>query len=178
MAEGRIIARTATFALFRSPITLLDPGPTGKHSKANIYYALCVNRTTGRLDVIVWTTKAETAAQRAPATMVRMKPAAMFQCDLDVRVKRILGMVPYSWSFAMKKLPPGRKLRVPPALGARIIEVSRHPVKSDPEELERLLRKAIPATPDADVAGDGTVSPKGDGAVRRTASPPPYRTVQ
>ena len=47
MAEGRIIARTATFALFRSPVTMVDPGPGGKHSKANLHYAFCVNRTTG-----------------------------------------------------------------------------------------------------------------------------------
>jgi hypothetical protein len=93
MAEGRIIVRTATFALFRSPITLLDPG-SGKHSKANIYYALCAHRTTGRLDVIVWTMKPEPAAQQVIATMVKMNPAAVFQCDLDVRAKRILGMVP------------------------------------------------------------------------------------
>ena len=51
MAEGRIIARTATFALFRSPVTVLDPGPAGKHSKANIHYAMCANRITGKLDV-------------------------------------------------------------------------------------------------------------------------------
>ena len=75
MAEGRIIARTATFALFRSPVTVLDPGGAGKHSKANIHYAFSANRTTGRLDVIVWTTKPGTVAQHAP-TMVKLKPNA------------------------------------------------------------------------------------------------------
>lgn len=64
MAEGRIIARTATFALFRSPVTVLEPGPGGKHSKANLHYAFCANRTTGRLDVAVWAMKPEPALNR------------------------------------------------------------------------------------------------------------------
>ena len=118
MAEGRIIARTATFALFRSPVTVLDPGPAGKHSKANIHYAMCANRTTGKLDVLVWTVKPESTTQQALATMIKLKPAAVFQCELDVHAKRILGTVPYSWSFAMRHLPPGAKLRVPPVTGA------------------------------------------------------------
>lgn len=175
MAEGRIIARTPTFALFRSPITLLDPGPSGRHSKANIHYAMCVNRTTGKLDVIVWTVKSESGPQQVPGTVVRMKSAAVFQCELDVRAKRILGTVPYSWSFAMRDLPPGSRLRVPPAVGVRMVEASRHPANSDPEELELLLQEIIPSTPAADIAGDKTVVPASDGAVRRTAVPPPYR---
>ena len=178
MAEGRIIARTATFALFRSPITLLDPGSSGRHSKANIHYAMCVNRTTGKLEVIVWAVKSDSGAQQVPATVVRMKPASVFQCELDVRAKRILGTVPYSWSFAMRDLPPGWKLRVPPAIGVRMVEAVRHPATSDPDELELLLQKIIPTTPAADIAGDKTVVPATDRAVRRTAVPPPYRTVE
>ena len=63
MAEGRIIARTASFALFRSPVTVTDPTTPGKHNKANIYYAFCAIRRTGRLDVIVWTAKSSTSAR-------------------------------------------------------------------------------------------------------------------
>ena len=178
MAEGRIIARTATFALFRSPVTILDTVTGGKHSKANINYAFCVNRTTGRLDVAVWTMKPESSPQQAPATMVKLAADAVFPCDLDVRVKRILRTVPYSWSFAMKDLPPGKKLSVPHALGTLIVETSRHPAESDPDELERLLRKAFSTVPDADMADDKTAVPSSDGAVRRTAIPPPYQKVQ
>lgn len=81
MANGRIIARTATFALFRSPVTLLDSGPVAKHSKADIYYAFCVNRTTGRLDVAVWTLKPESAPSRPPprwssSPRIRSSPAS------------------------------------------------------------------------------------------------------
>jgi hypothetical protein len=175
LAEGRIIARTATFALFRSPVTMLDPGPGGKHGKANLYYAFCVNHATGRLDVAVWNMKPESTAQTAPAVMAKLAADAVFTCKLDVKAKRILGTVPYSWSFAMTDLPPGQKLRVPPTLGALIVETSRHPAESDPDELERLLRKTLATIPDADIAGDKTAVPTTDNAVRRTAIPPPYR---
>jgi hypothetical protein len=178
MAEGRIIARTPTFALFRSPITVLDPGPAGKHSKANIHYALCVNRTTGKLDVLCWTVKPESTVQPAFAAMVRLKPAVVFQCELDVHAKRILGTVPFSWSFAMRELPPGVKLPVPPATSARIVAATRRPVDLDPDDLEVLLQQIIPTTPDAGIASDQPPLPAADAGVRRTAIPPPYRTTE
>jgi hypothetical protein len=174
MAEGRIIVRTATFALFRSPVTVLDPGGAGKHSKANIHYALCANRTTGKLDVIVWTMKPGTVTQHAPA-MVKMKASAVFRCELDVRARRILGTVPYSWSFAMRELPPGSKLRVPPAVGLQIVEASRHPAELDPDDFELLLQKLIPATPDPGLAGENSLPPRRDGSIRSTAMPIPER---
>ena len=175
MAEGRIIARTATFALFRSPVTMVDRRTGGKHSKANLHYAFCVNHMTGQLDVAVWSMKPESGAQQAPATMVKLAANAVFSCELDVKAKRILGTVPYSWSFAMPDLPPGQQVRVPPALGSLIVETSRHPAECDPDELERLLRKTLSTVPDADVASETTAVPTTDGAVRRTAIPPPYR---
>ena len=122
--------------------------------------------------------KLESAPQQAPVTMVKLAADAVFPCELDVRAKRILGTVPYSWSFGMRDLPPGRKLRVPPALGALIVETSRHPAESDPDELERLLRKTLSTVPDADMASDKTAVPTTDNAVRRTAIPPPYRRPQ
>jgi hypothetical protein len=179
MSEGRIIARTVSFALFRSPVTVVDPATPGRHNKANIYYAFCANRTTGRLDVVVWTAKPGTAAPQAPAAMVRMKSAAVFQCELDVRAKRILGTVPYSWSFAMRELPPGTKLPVPPALGPQIVEATRRSAEpSDSEDLELLLQKHIPATPDPDLADENAVAPTRDATIRRTTIPPPYRTAE
>ena len=66
--------------------------------------------------------------------MVRMKSAAVFKCELDVRAKRILGTVPYSWSFAMRDLPPGPKLRVPPTVGAR----SSRPAATRPRASARI----------------------------------------
>jgi hypothetical protein len=174
MAEGRIIARTATFALFRSPVTIVDTGVAGKHSKASLHYAFCANHATGKLDVAVWTMKPDSGSQQAPATMVKLAADPVFPCELDVRAKRILGTVPYSWSFAMRELPPGRELRVPPSLGALIAKTSRHPAESDPEELERLFIETLSTVPDTDLASDKGADSTTDGAVRRTAIPPPY----
>jgi hypothetical protein len=178
MAEGRIIARTTTFALFRSPVTMLDAA--GKHAKFNLHYAFCVERTTGRLHVGVWTMRQSGEPLQAPVTMVKLESDAMFPCDVDVHARRILGTVPFSWSFAVRSLPPGQKLRVPPALGRQIVETSRHPVESDPGELERLLLETLsPVADPSNVAGRGTAtSTTTDRAVRRTAIPPPYRKPQ
>jgi hypothetical protein len=161
LAEGRIIARTPTFALFRSPATVVGPG--NEHRKTNLYYAFCVERSTGKLEVAVWTMSPEAKSLRPPGALVRLGSNPRFDCQLDVRAKRILGTVPYSWSFALRTLPAGRTLRVAPPLGELIATIGRHPAEGDPEELERLLMKTMGATTDAD---------KG---VRRTAIPPPYR---
>jgi len=176
MKEGRIIARTPTFALFRSPVTVVVGG--NKHHKVNLYYAFYVERTTGRLQVGIWTMRTEPELQQAPATMYVLAPNPNFDCELDVKAKRILGTVPYSWSFAMRYLPPGRPLRVSPALGKMIVACSRRPAESDPEELERLLAQTFSAAVARDVAHDKTATPKTDTAVRSTAIPPPYRSSE
>jgi hypothetical protein len=176
MKEGRIIARTPTFALFRSPVTVVAAG--NKHRKVDICYAFCVERTTGRLRVGVWTMRPEAEPQQAPATMVKMASDPIFHCELDVKAKKILGTVPYTWSFAMRTLPPGNALRVPPALGERIVATSQHPAGSDSDELERLLMQTLSTVPELNVVGNKRALPKADGAVRSTAIPPPYRKPQ
>jgi len=160
MAEGRIIARTPTFALFRSPATVVAGN---EHRRVNLCYAFCVERSTGKLEVAVWTMSTDTKLQKAPSSLVKLSANPLFDCQIDVRAKRILGTVPYSWSFALRTLPPGRSLRVPPLLGELIATTGRHPAEGDPEELERLLMKTLSTSPDV------------DRAVRRTAIPPPYR---
>jgi hypothetical protein len=158
LAEGRIIARTPTFALFRSPATVVLS--TNEHRKLNLCYAFCVERTTGKLNVGVWTMPLETKSQRAPSALVRLGSDPIFDCQIDVRAKRILGTVPYSWSFAMRSLPPGRPLRIPPALGELIALTNHRPDESDTEELERQLLLTLSSTT--------------DNGIRRTAIPPPY----
>jgi hypothetical protein len=164
MSEGRIIARTPTFALFRGPATVVVPG--NEHVRVSLYYAFCVERTTGKLRVGVWTMLPETKPQKAPASLVRLGSKPIFDCQLDVKARRILGTVPFSWSFALRTLPPGKALRVPAALGELITTTARHPNEGDTEELERELMKTLAAVPEADKA------------VRQTAVPPPYRKPQ
>jgi hypothetical protein len=156
LQEGRIIARTATFALFRSPTTQLL---AGKHRRVDIYYAFCVERTTGRLRVGVWSTPTDSDPRQAPAQLVRLGANPVYNCDVDVHAKRILGTVPYSWSFAMKSLPPGRSLRVPAELGEIIATTARRPKDADTEELERLLMETLSTAPDTEKVGVRTTAP-------------------
>ena len=195
MAEGRIIARTPTFALFRAPITMIDTG--GKHSKFNIHYAFCVEHTTGKLHVGVWALRPPSEPQQAPTTIVRLSSSnPMFPCELDVKARRILGTVPFSWSFAVRTLPPGDRLRVPPSLGRLILDTTRRPA-SFTDELERQLVKLLKPAEESNVAGnkstmpgigdskptapnvadDKPITPRVDRSVRRTAIPPHYQRL-
>jgi hypothetical protein len=177
MAEGRIIARTPTFALFRSPVTVVMGG---EHRKAKVYYAFCVERNTGKLRVAVWMMRPELKPVQPPATVVKLESKGAFDCQIDVRAKRILGTVPYSWSFAMRSLPPGRPVRVSAALGEHIVACTQKPADADLEVFERLLLETLDGVPDS---GQGQavrkpMTPAPDHAIRQTASPPPYRKAE
>jgi hypothetical protein len=179
MAEGRIIARTPTFALFRSPVTVVMEG---EHKKAKLYYAFCVDRNTGRLRVAAWTMRPEQKPAQPPTTLVKLESDGAFDCQIDVRAKRIFGTVPYSWSFAMRTLPPGRLLKVPVAVGEQIVSVAcvRQPAAAEIDELERLLLETLAAVPDSvsNKAGRKALVPAADRAIRRTASPPTDRQTE
>jgi hypothetical protein len=165
MAEGRIIARTPTFALFRSPATVVAAG--NEHRKVNLNYAFCVERTTGKLQVGLWTSALEAKESRPPQAMVRLNSDPIFDCKIDVQAKKVFGVtVPLTWSFAMGVLPAGQRVTVPPSLGELIVTTARNPNDGDPEELERALEKTL-----AKVA-------ETDKNVRRTAIPPPLRRVE
>jgi hypothetical protein len=157
LAEGQIIARTATFALFRTPTTQLL---AGKHRRVDLYYAFCVDRASGRLRVAVWSMLPDAEPRQAPSLLVRLGANPIYDCDIDVKAKKILGaVVPFTWSFAMKALPPGRSLRVPAPLGELIATTTRHPADGDTEQLERLLMETLSTAPDAEKVGLRTTAP-------------------
>jgi hypothetical protein len=159
MAEGRIIARTPTFALFRSPATVVAAG--NEHRRVNLNYAFCVERNTGKLQVGVWTSAIEAKMSRPPQTMARLGVNPIFDCKIDVQSQKLFGVtVPLSWSFAMSELP-GRPVPVPKTLGELIVAMAKSPNDGDPEELEQALDKVLV----------NIVQP--DKNVRRTAIPPP-----
>jgi hypothetical protein len=160
LSEGRLIARTATFGLFRAPANLLV---NGKHRRILLYYAFCVERTTGQLCVGVWAMAPESETQHPPQALVKLKEDPVYDCQLDVHAKRLLNTIPYSWSFAMRSLPPGRTVRVPAPLGKQIVAMVRHPLDADPEELERALMTILYDPQPAKTT------------VRHTAVPPPHR---
>jgi hypothetical protein len=150
LAEARIVAFTSTFALLRAP-GMLVVGE--KHCKVDMYYAFCVEPTTGRLRVGVWAMWPQ-GKQPPPPSVVLLSPNTVFQCAVDVQARRVLGTVPYSWSFAMQKLPPGKPIPIKgdKPLGDRIVAVTNHPKDVDSGELERMLRKILFAAP-VDTAG-------------------------
>ena len=162
LAEARLVARTPSFALLRSPAMLVV---AGKHRKVDLYYAFCVDRTTGRLRVGLWSMWPGTIQQPPPPALIELAPKTLFDCTVDVHAKRLLGTIPISWSFAMRSLPPGRSVRVGTALGQQIVTLARHPADVDAEELERMLRQALSPTPD----------PGANRAGYQTLTPPPYR---
>jgi hypothetical protein len=136
LAEGRIIARTPTFALFRTPATLVV---AGKHRKIALYYAFCVEASTGQLHSAVWAMKPDGEPQRPPSALVKLSKKAIFDCELDVKAKRILGRIPVSWSFAMRTLPPGVSVRVPDDLAELIVATAKRPADGDTKKLEESL---------------------------------------
>ena len=72
--------------------------------------------------------------------MVRLGSKPVFDCPIDVRPNKFIGVtVPFSWSFAMSKLPPGQKVFVPRTLGDLIVTTSKSPNDGEPEELEEAL---------------------------------------
>jgi len=157
LGEGRIIARTATFALFRTPTTQLL---AGNHRRVDLYYAFCVERTTGRLRVGVWSMLPDAEPRQAPSLVVKLGTNPVYDCDIDVKARKILGaVVPFTWSFAMKSLPPGRSLRVAAPLGDLIASTTRRPAAADTEELERLLMETLSTAPDTEKVGLRTTAP-------------------
>jgi hypothetical protein len=156
LAEGRIIARTSTFALLRGPVTL---AVGGKHRKVDLFYAFCVEHTTGRLRVAVWSMASGRGPHPPPTELVVLGGKPTFQCELDVQARRLLGTIPVSWSFAMRSLPPGRSLRVPPALGDLIVATARHPDPDLAKDLERVLGKTLSSVREYTKAGYETADP-------------------
>jgi hypothetical protein len=141
LAEARLIARTSTFALLRTPAMMVVQG---KHCKVDLYYAFCVEPTTGRLRVGVWSMWPQSVTKQPPPPEVHsLSPQMTFDCEVDVHAKRVLGTIPYSWSFAMRKLPPGQRIKVNKPLGEKIVAVTKRPVDVDPEALESMLRKIL-----------------------------------
>lgn len=164
MMKGCIIARTPTFALFRTPVTVVAAG--NEHRKVNLNYAFCVERTTGKLQVGLWTSALEPKASLPPQRMVRLNSNPIFDCKIDVQQTKFAGVsVPFSFSFAMSELP-GKFVPVPPTLGGLIATTCKNPNEGDHEELEQALDQVL-----VNVA-------QPDKNVRRTAIPPPLRRLK
>jgi len=128
--RGRLVARTPTFGLLRTPVVRLEGG---RHRAAWLCYAIAVAADTGELRAFVWWDGRDPGA-----SITALAPSTVFDCALDVQAGRILGSsLAVSWSFAMAAAPPGRARSVPPDLADLVSACSRG--GAAPAELERAL---------------------------------------
>ncbi len=167
LAESRIIAYTSTFALLRSPALLLVQG---KHRKVDLYYAFCVDSATGKLEVGAWTMWPGDVSQPPPPFLVRVAPRTIYNCAVDVQAKKLLfGTVPYSWTFAMRMLPPGETLTIKSekTLGEQIVTIARHPNQVETPDFEKRMRRVLF---DAKPATAATASGRAPAKAARTSS--------
>jgi hypothetical protein len=88
---------------------------------------------------------AHVSKQPPPPFVIDVAPKTRFDCALDVQAKRVLGLVPFSYSFAMRKLPPGHEIPIKgnKPVGEKIVAITKHPSDVNSEEFERMLRKIL-----------------------------------
>jgi hypothetical protein len=138
LRRGRLVARTATFALFSAP-AMMQVGTT--HREVLLRYAFLVAPTTGALQTLVWTIDPDPSRRVVARNMVLINPSLIYECGLDVIAQRLLGAVPVNWSFAMRSLPTGQPRPMTPELQAWSVRDVRTPLEAD--ELEGTVRLAI-----------------------------------
>jgi hypothetical protein len=112
-SRARLVAATPTFALLRTPVTFLL---SGVHRNVDVCYALLVAPHTGELWTLVWVDASGTDATSSAQPVARLFTAPVFESPLDVSATKILGNIPVSWSFAIRELPPGADVPLPPQL--------------------------------------------------------------
>jgi hypothetical protein len=138
LARGRLVVRTPTFALFRTPATIVGGQ---RHRAADLYYGFLVDARTGHLQTLVWSVVTSPESRSSPKSVVVMSPAQVFDCALDVSASRLLGALPVSWSFAMAYLPRGEKAAAPPRLMDQIEAASLD--RSRAVDIEAALRRTL-----------------------------------
>lgn len=139
LKKARLVARGEHFAVLASPCNLASDG---KHEEIYLFYAFCVEPSSGRLKVAIWASSADVAGRKPRlSTFELLTPGLVFNCGLDVKADRILGAIPVNWSFAMRSLPPGRKLPMPADLRPWLTDPRR--MAAEPAEFEKLVRAAI-----------------------------------
>jgi hypothetical protein len=139
LGQGRLIAPSPTFALYRGP-TVLNVGQV--HRRVELTYAFLVDEKSGALRVLVWSEEARKDRLAVPARLKELKPNLVFDCPLNVKAERLLGTVPVSWSFAMESLPPGQSRPITPDLRRWLAGDEQ---RRDLDRLEDALRQALTA---------------------------------
>ncbi|MGC8640727.1 MAG: hypothetical protein ACP5XB_12720 [Isosphaeraceae bacterium] len=131
---AKLVAATSTFALLRTPVTFLI---SGAHQKIDVCYALLVNPRQGELRTLVWLDHAATDGQNVAPIVARRFASPVFDSPMDVQAGKILGSIPITWSFAIRELPPGVDLTLPPELSTLLTSTTAASARA--AEIEQAL---------------------------------------
>lgn len=138
LAQGRLLARTPTFAVYRAPVEMVVDG---SHRRVLLNYTFLADAKTGGLTTVVWWVDTDLDERRPPKQLDLLPANLVFQCNVDVSASRLLGTIPVSWSFAMTALPPGRIVPMPTPLQERALRLPQS--HEEAFELERAFRSAL-----------------------------------
>jgi hypothetical protein len=138
MKKGRLLVAQPDFALFASPA---EQKVGQEHVKVWLLYAFLVDQATGRLRTVIWSIAVDRSKRSAPDQMVVLPPRLVGTCGVDVAAERLLGTIPLDWSFAMRSLPPGRRIDLPDDLKAWAVDPRR--ITADPRKFAARLRAAV-----------------------------------
>ena len=144
-SHARLTAATSSFALVRTPVTYLV---SGAHQKIDLYYALLVDPRTGKLQTLVWPDSSSASPKDPSPSTARRLSSTVFDLPQDVHATRILGSLPVSWSFAIRELPSGIDVAIPPELIALLTSEggdASHSAEIE-EALLRCLKEQKPET--------------------------------
>jgi hypothetical protein len=114
-SRAHLAVATPTFALLRTPVTFLI---SGAHRKVDVCYALVVEPRRGQLRTFVWVDASGADAPSSAQPVARLFTTPVFDSPLDVKASKILGQIPVAWSFAIRELPPGADVPLPPELSS------------------------------------------------------------
>lgn len=120
LARGELVAKSAGFAIYKAPVSLLV---AGKLQTVLLCYIFQLDRKTGELATYVWWTPDAPNAKLTGKSLIALRSPTVFECKLHVEAARILGAVPVSWTFGMAKLPPGDSKEIAPDV-VRILQAA------------------------------------------------------
>jgi hypothetical protein len=131
------VAGSPRMAVFDAPNLMLRGGG---HRPVVLRYAVLVEEATGRLDTLVWLLDAEGSGPSLPAEW--LAPSQVEDCVLHVDAREFTLGLPNEQSFALCRLPRGRRqLEFAPSL--RTLAGRPRLSQAAAEELEVELRAAL-----------------------------------
>lgn len=138
LQKARLIARTATMAIIVAPSMLKS---SERHQPIYLIYVILVDPLTGKVKTLLGSTAIE-PTQREPLTYLNVLPPNLVdRCGLDVSATRLLGTLPVNWSFAMCRLPQGRRLATPASFQPWLVDF--HRIAANPKDFERQIRTIL-----------------------------------